>query len=108
LVDWGDFQEKLIPDILENTITSEGELFEIYFEKLKRVSQGQVKLTLTKESITLDKDNLHKSFLLNDIKGFALTQKNFISFDHENETYDIKIDHPKLILDAMHYLKKGA
>ncbi|TNF09683.1 MAG: 1-acyl-sn-glycerol-3-phosphate acyltransferase [Bacillota bacterium] len=108
LVDWGDFQEKLIPDILKKPIISEGELFEIYFENLKRVSQGQVKLTLTKESITFDKENLHKSFLLEDIKGFALTQKNFISFDHENETYDIKIDHPKLILDAMHYLKKGA
>jgi hypothetical protein len=107
LVDWGAYQEKLIPKIVENPIHSEGELFNIYFDQLKRVSQGHVMLTLTKESLTVKNEKLHKEFMLDDIKGFALTQKNFVSFDYGTETYDIQVKHPKLLLDAMHYLKKG-
>jgi 1-acyl-sn-glycerol-3-phosphate acyltransferase len=108
LIDWGEFQEKLIPEIMKQPIYTEGELFEIYFDKLKRVSQGHVRLTLTQERMTLESEKINKSFSLDDIKGFALTQKNFVSFDIGNDTYDIEIKHPKLILDAMHYLKKGA
>lgn len=105
LIDWGHFQESLIPTIIKTPIETEGELYEIRFDTLKRIHKGHVTVTLDQEQLTITHPDFMHVFHVDDIKGFALTQKNFISFDHENQTYDIEVMHPKLYLDAMHHLK---
>lgn len=105
LVAWGHFQEEAIPKIIEQKIQSEGNLFNVDFKRNKRIKLGYAKATLWNRMLELKSDRFEVVIPVESIEGVALTQRNFISFDYQLKTYMIKLEHCKLFLDAINYIK---
>ena len=105
LIEWDYFQKTLLKGIIKKPIQTEGVLFDIDFKKQKRFSKGLSKITLDRNHIHIETNTFQKNYPIHQIKGLALTQKNFISFDVEDQTYDIEMMHAKLFLDAYQFIK---
>ena len=104
LLPWNDLQKAKIPEIAKTPLTSRGELFDIDFTKNRRISKGMMDIRLAEGLLSM-KGKFQYEFHIDDIKGQVITQKNFLSFDHHDQTYFIAIKDPMLFLDVINHLK---
>lgn len=105
LVEWGKFQQILLPQVVKNKIMSLGTLYEVDFQKNKRHNRGNVEVILENKVVTMMNLKQQLEFHIDDIEGLVLTQKDFLSFDYKGLTFLIKIKDPMIFLDSIKYLR---
>lgn len=103
-VSWGRLQSKKIPVIAKRPCHSEGVLYKIDFDRMRRINLGHVDVTLDNKNLVMSGEKTY-CLALSHLEGTVITRKNFLSFDYEDNTYYIEIKDPKLILDVIDYHK---
>jgi 1-acyl-sn-glycerol-3-phosphate acyltransferase len=104
IIEWDIDQKTYIKDIIKKDIHSQGIVYDIDLVKRKKIHLGDLKLTLNQTHLTLyHKDP--RSLEIKDITGAVITQKNRLSFDYLNKTYNIIMKDPMLFLDSILYIK---
>jgi 1-acyl-sn-glycerol-3-phosphate acyltransferase len=107
LVDWGNLQREALPKISKERIHSKGTLYNIDTVKYKSKKVGNVNIELFDEKLVLNSEEKKYSFDLDKIVGLALTFKEEISFDYEEETYFINLKDPMLFYEMIKYKTGG-
>ncbi|MCR3906821.1 MAG: 1-acyl-sn-glycerol-3-phosphate acyltransferase [Tenericutes bacterium] len=105
LIEWGKFQKILLPKVVEYEVKSLGILYEVNFQKGKRIYKGNVEVSLKNKILKITNLKQQLEFPVNDVEGLVLTQKNFLSFDYKGLTFLIKIKDPMIFLDSIKYLR---
>lgn len=104
IIEWDIDQKTYIKDIIHKDIHSQGIVYDIDLVKRKKIHLGELKLTLNQTHLTM----YHRRPLSLEIKnmtGAVITQKNKLSFDYLNKTYNIILKDPMLFLDTILYIK---
>jgi hypothetical protein len=104
IIEWDIDQKSHIKKIITKEIHSQGHVYDIDLVKRKKVYLGHLDMTLSKTQLLLH----HKNKLILNIKeisGIVITQKNRLSFDYLDKTYNIIMKDPMLYLDSILYTK---
>lgn len=105
LIEWDQLQKTMIPSIVKNELHTTGRLIEIDFKNKKRIVIGDMEITLNNRLLVLKNKKHQHEFNVAQIEGLVLTQKNFLSFDYDEQTFLIRINDPMLFMDSINYLK---
>ncbi len=105
LIEWDQMQKPLIENAVKKPLYSSGRLIKIDFIKQKRIVIGDMDVSLDNKILKLINQKHQHEFNVDYIKGLVLTQKNFLSFDYDDDTFLIRINDPMLFLDSINYLK---
>jgi len=103
LVDWGKLQHEALPKISKDNLYTYGTLYKIDTIKYKSEKLGNVDVELVGDKLYLLYKTNEYCFDLEKIVGLALTFKDEISFDYEEETYFIKMKDPMLFYEVIKY-----
>ncbi|MBU1144325.1 MAG: 1-acyl-sn-glycerol-3-phosphate acyltransferase [Firmicutes bacterium] len=107
LVEWSSLQKSIIPTIVESSVKSKGNLFEVNLDTYKNKKLGKVVVVLENQILFIQNEKIHLEFNVESINGLVLTKKTNLSFDYENKTYYISLKDPMLFLDMINHLKGG-
>ncbi|MBI9008856.1 MAG: 1-acyl-sn-glycerol-3-phosphate acyltransferase [Tenericutes bacterium] len=107
LVDWGKLQQSVLPEISKKAIYTYGTLYKIDTVKYKSKKLGDVDVELINDKLYLLYKTNEYCFDLDKMVGLALTFKEEISFDYEEETYFIKLKDPMLLYEMIKYKTGG-
>lgn len=105
LVAWDKLQQSKIPEIIKKPIHTTGEMMMLDFAGSKRIKLGEFSYELNQKRLKALNAEKEYDFFLNDISGLVLTQKQFLSFDYEDQTYMIRAQDPMILLNAINYIK---
>jgi 1-acyl-sn-glycerol-3-phosphate acyltransferase len=107
LVEWGKLQQKALPKISKDSLYTYGTLYNIDTIEYKSKKLGEVDVELIENTLYLLCKAKEYRFDLDKIVGLALTFKEEISFDYEEETYFIKMKDPMLFYEMIKYKTGG-
>lgn len=107
MIEWGRKQKEWLKLHLNESFETKGKFYELLLDQQRR------QLIDKKATIRIANDRLYiksKSDTYNihikDISGAALTQQNKISFDDQNKTYLMKMNHAMLFFDLINLKKE--
>jgi hypothetical protein len=105
LIKWNQIQQKALPIILKQPIITDGRLYRVNMTNLKATSLGTHHVSLFEHLLTLDlKEPIQMD--VHQIKGEVITEKNKLSFDYENTTYNLYLNDPMLFYHAIQWTKE--
>jgi 1-acyl-sn-glycerol-3-phosphate acyltransferase len=104
IIEWDIDQKSHIKEIITKDIHSQGIVYDIDLVKRKKVYLGNLDMTLNQTHLILHHKNPLK-LNINEISGIVITQKNRLSFDYLDKTYNIIMKDPMLYLDSILYIQ---
>jgi 1-acyl-sn-glycerol-3-phosphate acyltransferase len=105
IIEWDKEQKLHLKDILKHTITTEGLIYDTDLIKQKRRSLGHQKVYIDLETLTIGSHTRPIVLHINQIQNLVITQKNRVSFDYLDKTYNMLLKDPMLCLDSIQYIQ---
>ena len=107
LVEWGELQQKALPEISKESLYTYGTFYKIDTIKYKSKKIGNADVELINNKLYILCKTNEYCFDLDKMVGLTLTFKEEISFDYEEETYFIEIKDPMLFYEIIKYKTGG-
>ncbi len=108
MIEWGRKQQEWLKPHMHETFETTGKFYELLLDKQRRKRITKKATIRIVGDILLVTSKTHNySVNIKEMQGVALTQQNKISFDDQDNTYLLKMNHAMLFFDLINMKKES-